>query len=60
MKTQQGSKNNNSGQGQPTSNRAFTDQNEILKEKGISNSGGQPSFTTSTKDSRHKPEHKKK
>jgi hypothetical protein len=59
MKPQQGSKNTN-GQGQPTSNRAFTNQNEILKEKGISNSGGQPSFTTSSKDSRHKPEHKKK
>jgi len=59
MKTNQGSKNNNNGQGQPTSNRAFTNQNERLKEHGISNGGGQPSFTTSTKYSQHKPEKKK-
>ncbi|GAC1304991.1 MAG: hypothetical protein NVSMB24_13290 [Mucilaginibacter sp.] len=59
MKTNQGSKNNNNGQGQPTSNRAFTDQNEILKEKGISNSGGQRSDQTSSRDSAHKPEKKK-
>ena len=59
MKTQQGSKNNNNGQGQSTSNKAFTNQNERLKENGISNAGGQPSFTTSSKDSAHKPEKKK-
>ncbi|MDB5011650.1 MAG: hypothetical protein JWQ06_2439 [Mucilaginibacter sp.] len=59
MKTQDGSKNNNNGQGQTKSDRAFTNQNEKLKEKGISNSGGQPSFTTSSKDSAHKPEKKK-
>jgi hypothetical protein len=52
-------KNNNNGQGKSTSNRAFTDQNEILKEKGISNSGGQRSDVTSNKNSAHKPEHKK-
>jgi hypothetical protein len=59
MKTQEGLKNNNNGQGQSTSDRAFTNQNEKLKEKGISNSGGQPSFTTSSKNSAHKPEKKK-
>jgi len=59
MKTQEGFKSNNNGQGQSTSNRAFTDQNELLKEKGVSNSGGQKSFQTSSKDSAHKPEHKK-
>jgi hypothetical protein len=59
MKTNQGSKNNNNGQGQPTSNRAFTDQKEILKEKGISNGGGQRSDQTSSRDSAHKPEKKK-
>lgn len=57
MKTQN-SKNNN-GQGKSTSDRAFTNQNEKLKERGISNGGGQPSFVTSTKNSAHKPENKK-
>jgi hypothetical protein len=58
MKTQN-FKNNNHGQGSTTADRAFTNQNEKLKEKGISNSGGQPSFVTSSKDSAHKPERKK-
>jgi len=52
-------KNNNNGQGRPTSDRAFTNQNEILREKGISNSGGQRSDVTSNRNSAHKPEHKK-
>ncbi len=60
MKNQESSKNNNNGQGQPTSNRAFIDQNEKLREKGISNSGGQRSDQTSNKQTVHKPEHKKK
>jgi hypothetical protein len=55
----QNSKNNNNGQGGSTSDRAFTNQNEKLKERGISNGGGQPSFVTSTNKSAHKPEHKK-
>lgn len=58
MKTQD-FKNNNSGQGSTTADRAFTNQNEKLKEKGISNAGGQRSFQTSSKDSMHKPERKK-
>jgi len=58
MKTQN-SKNNNNGQGGSTSDRAFNNQNERLKERGVSNSGGQPSFVTSTKNSAHKHEHKK-
>jgi hypothetical protein len=58
MKTQD-LKNNNNGQGSSTADRAFTDQNEKLKEKGISNAGGQRSFQTSSKDSAHKPEKKK-
>ncbi|MEO8887246.1 MAG: hypothetical protein ABI367_14365 [Mucilaginibacter sp.] len=53
-------KNNNNGQGSATADRAFTDQKEQQKQKGISNAGGQMSFQTSSKDSRHKPEHKKK
>jgi hypothetical protein len=52
-------KNNNNGQGKPTSDRAFTDQNVRLKEQGISNSGGQRSDITSNKNSAHKPQHKK-
>ena len=50
---------NNNGQGQPTTDRAFTNQNERLKEHGISNSGGQRSDQTSNKNSVHKPEKKK-
>jgi len=57
MKTQD-FKNNN-GQGSTTANRAFNDQNEKLKERGISNAGGQRSFQTSSKDSAHKPERRK-
>ena len=53
-------KNNNNGQGRSTADRAFINQNEILREKGISNSGGQPSLVTSTKKTAHKPEHKKR
>jgi ribosome-associated protein YbcJ (S4-like RNA binding protein) len=37
----------------------FINENEILKEKGISNSGGQRSDQTSNKKTAHKPEHKK-
>lgn len=56
----QDSKNSNTGQGDSTSNRAFTDQNERLRETGIGNSGGQRSDQTSNKYTTHKPEHKKK
>ena len=59
MKTQEGFKTNNNGQGQPRSDRAFTDQNLKLKERGNSNSGGQRSDQTSSKGSMHKLEHKK-
>lgn len=52
-------KNNSTDQGKPTSDRAFTNQNERLKEQGISNSGGQRSDVTSNKNSTHKPERKK-
>jgi len=58
MKTQN-VKNSNTGQGRSTSDRAFTDQNERLKENGISNAGGQRSDQTSSRDSMHKPEKKK-
>ncbi|MDB5156651.1 MAG: hypothetical protein JWR50_1358 [Mucilaginibacter sp.] len=52
-------KNNNNGQGSTTADRAFNDQSEKLKERGISNAGGQRSFQTSSKDSAHKPERRK-
>ena len=58
MKTQANPKSGNM-QGNSTSDRSFTKQNERLKETGISNSGGQRSDQTSSKDSAHKPEHKK-
>jgi hypothetical protein len=59
MKAQESFKTNNNGQGQPTSDRAHADQNLRLKERGISNGGGQRSDQTSNKNSMHKPEHKK-
>jgi len=59
MKTQQSSKDNESGQGRSTSNRAFLNENELLKERGISNSGGQRSDQTSSRDSAHHPEKKR-
>jgi hypothetical protein len=52
-------KNNEKQQGKSTADRAFTDQGELQKQRGISNSGGQPSFTTSSKDSAHQSQKKK-
>jgi hypothetical protein len=46
---------NNSVQGEPTFDRSYTNQNDRLKETGISNAGGQRSDQTSSKDSAHKP-----
>jgi len=58
MKTQD-FKSNNGEQSSTTANRSFTDQNEAMKERGISNAGGQRSFQTSSKDSAHKPQKRK-
>lgn len=58
MKTHE-SKNNVTGQGSSTADRAFNDAKETQKQKGISNGGGQRSDQTSSRDSTHKPEHKK-
>lgn len=58
MKTQE-VKNNNHLQGNTTADRAFTDQREIQKQKGISNAGPQRSFQTSSKDGAHQPQKKK-
>jgi hypothetical protein len=52
-------KNNNHSQGSTTADRAFVNQKATQKQNGVSNAGGQPSFTTSSKDSAHKPQHKK-
>lgn len=57
MKTQD-FKNGN-GQRSSTADRSFADQNERMKERGISNAGGQRSFQTSNKDSVHKPQKRK-
>lgn len=51
-------KNDNNNQGTPTSDRNFSNQNDRLKEQGISNGGGQRSDQTSSRDSAHKPERK--
>jgi hypothetical protein len=52
-------KNNNDGQGQTTSDRAFNNRKETLKQTGISNAGGQRSDQTSSRDSAHQPGRKK-
>ncbi|WP_214070755.1 hypothetical protein [Mucilaginibacter sp. dw_454] len=57
MKTQDFKHGN--GLGSSTTDRAFNDQNEKLKERGISNAGGQRSFQTSSKDSAHKAQKRK-
>jgi hypothetical protein len=59
MKTQQDVKKSGNMQGGSTSDRAFANQREDQKQKGISNAGGQRSDQTSSRDSMHKPEHKK-
>ena len=58
MKTQD-FKNNNNGKGDTTSDRAFNNQKENLKQKGVSNAGGQRSDQTSSRDSAHQPQKKK-
>ncbi|MBB5394536.1 MULTISPECIES: hypothetical protein [unclassified Mucilaginibacter] len=58
MKTQD-SKNNVTGQGSSTADRAFTDAREAQKQKGISNGGAQRSDQTSSRDGAHKPQQKK-
>jgi len=52
-------KNNENKQGKTTADRGFTNHREEQKQSGISNSGGQPSFTTSGKDSAHQPQKRK-
>ena len=45
--------NNNNMQGDTTSDRAFNNPKENLKQKGVSNAGPQRSFQTSSKDGVH-------
>jgi hypothetical protein len=45
---------NKGGQGRPTSDRAFSDHNGDMKQKGISNGGGQRSDQTSNRDNERK------
>jgi hypothetical protein len=59
MKTQQNIKATGEGQGRSTSDRAFIDHKEDMKQKGISNGGGQRSDQTSNRDNERKHENKK-
>lgn len=49
MKSQIPNKSNENQQGGTKSNQAFESKRESLKQRGISNSGGQASFTTDNK-----------
>ncbi|MCO5934952.1 hypothetical protein NAF17_05335 [Mucilaginibacter sp. RB4R14] len=57
MKTQE-TKNNVTGQGSSTADRAYVDAKETQKQKGISNGGGQRSDQTSNRDNTRKHENK--
>lgn len=57
MKAQEGEKG---GQGRPTSDRAFTDQKQDLKQRGINNGGGQRSDQTSNRDNDRKQAHQRR
>lgn len=59
MKTQQDVKKNGNMQGSSTSDRNFNKQREDQKQQGISNAGGQRTDQTSSKNSMHKPGHRK-
>lgn len=59
MKTQADVKTSGNMQGSSTADRAFNNIREDQKQKGISNAGGQRSDQTSSKNSMHKPGHKK-
>ncbi|GAB3926984.1 hypothetical protein [Mucilaginibacter myungsuensis] len=59
MKNQPNANKTGNMQGTSTADRAFTNQREEVKSKGISNGGGQRSDQTSSKDSAHQPQHKK-
>lgn len=52
-------KNNNTGQGQPTSDRAQNNNQANLKSQGVSNGGSQRSDQTSSRDGAHQPQKKK-
>jgi hypothetical protein len=60
MKRQENLKSNTGGQGRPTSDRAFSDHKEDMKQKGISNGGGQRSDQTSNRDNERKHTNKKR
>lgn len=58
MKTQQDVKKSGNMQGRSTSDRAFANQREDQKSKGISNGGGQRSDQTSNRDNMRKHDHR--
>jgi hypothetical protein len=59
MKNHQDLRNSGNYQGGSTADRAFSDQREVAKSKGITNGGGQRSDQTSNKDNTRKHENKK-
>ena len=48
------------GQGRPTSDRAFTDHKQEMKQRGINNGGGQRSDQTSNRDNERKHAHQRR
>jgi hypothetical protein len=48
------------GQGRPTSDRAFTDHKQQMKQRGINNGGGQRSDQTSNRDNDRKQTHQRR
>lgn len=59
MKNNQDLRSSGNFQGNSTADRAFIDQKETQKQKGITNGGGQRSDQTSNKDNTRKHENKK-
>ncbi len=59
MMKAQDARNNDNGQGRSTSDRAFMDQKNEMKQRGVSNGGGQRSDQTSNRDNDRKHENKR-
>jgi len=47
-------------QAMPTSDRAFSDHNAVMKSRGVSNAGGQRSDQTSNRDNNQKVTRRKR
>jgi hypothetical protein len=55
---QENNRKNGSGMGTTTADREFMKQRTDRKQQSVSNAGSQRSDQTSSRDGRHKPEHK--